>query len=172
MATHGRLHPSSWVLFALVVGILGCGGGGDGGESFLVSGLWSVNGTPGAGTPNPSDSSLGGRACSAAAASAGALPATQINVVQVGSTARGSEVGSDLTFTGTVNDPAQSFTLTSTTPICSQQGSCQVCGAIAGRLPQRGGQQRRRQHLHCGHGKRCVSVQCTITFPPTSATRS
>ena len=172
MATHGRLHPSSWVLFALVVGILGCGGGGGGGESFLVSGLWSVNGTPGAGTPNPSDSSLGGRACSAAAASAGALPATQINVVQVGSTARGSEVGSDLTFTGTVNDPAQSFTLTSTTPICSQQGSCQVCGAIAADFLNAAGNSADVNISIAATGNAACPVRCTITFPPTSATRS
>jgi len=157
--------------YLLLLATLGCGGGG-GGESFLVSGLWSVNGTSGAGTPNPSDDSTGGRACKAAAASVGALPSTQINVVQAGSTAQGSEVGSNLAFTGTVNDPAQSFTLNSTMPICSQQGSCQVCGAIAVDFLNAAGNDANVNISIAASGNAACPVQCTVTFPGTTATRS
>jgi hypothetical protein len=153
---------------ALLLATLGCGGGGGGGgESFLVSGLWSVNAT-GAPAAGAGESPI----CSAVAAQQGGLGSTQINVVQAGNTVAANEVGSGLAFTGTVNTSAQSFTLDSTTPICSQQGACQVCGAFAADFLNAAGNTADVNTTIAATGNAACPIQCTFTFPPTTATRS
>jgi hypothetical protein len=103
---------------------------------------------------------------------AGGLGSTQIDVVQAGNTVSANEVGSGLAFTGTVNTSAQSFTLDSTTPICSQQGACQVCGAFAADFLNAAGNTADVNTTIAATGNAACPIQCTFTFPPTTATRS
>jgi hypothetical protein len=153
-------------LFTLLVVILGCGGGGGGGESFLVSGLWTTAATgPGTASPNSA-------VCNAAAAGAGTLGSTQLNVVQAGNTVTANEVGSSLAFTGTVNSSNQSFTLNSTTPICQQQGACQLCGAAGVDFLNAAGNTADVNVTFGLSGNSACPVQCTVAFPTTTATRS
>jgi hypothetical protein len=167
MRSHRRLHSSTLIGSALMLATLGCGGGGGGGDSFLVSGLWSVNAT-GAPTAGAGENPI----CGTVAAQQGGIGSTQINVVQAGNTVAGTEVGSGLAFTGTVNTPAQSFTLDTTTPICSQQGACQVCGALATDFLNAAGNSADVNITIGATGNAACPVQCTLTFPPTTATRS
>jgi hypothetical protein len=158
----------------LMLGALACGGGGGGGgsESFIVTGVWSLSGSSSAGTPSPSDDSPAGRICSAAAAGAGALPASQINVVQQDGTVTANEVGSTLEFAGTVNSGNQSFQLDSTTPICQRNGACEVCGALGLDFRNAAGNTADVNVALVANGNSACPIQCTITFPPLPGTRS
>ena len=173
MKPNRQLHACLW-LSTFLLGALACGGGGGGGESFIVTGLWTTNATGGPPTPNPSDTSRAGQACNAAAAAVpGGLPATQINVVQQDSTATATEVGSGLAFTGTVNDADQSFTLTSSST-CVTEGSCQACGTFDTDFLNAAGNTADVNVLLTvtGVSPSCAGLACTLTFPPTTASRS
>lgn len=159
-------------LSTLMLGSFACGGGGGGGERFIVTGLWNVNGTSSPGTPSPSDNSPAGSFCNGAAAGFGNLPSTQLNVAQQGGTVTATEVGSPLAFTGTVNNPAQSFTLTSTTPICVRQGACVVCGALGLDFRNAAGNTADVNVAAAFTGNSACPFQCTVNFQTISAARS
>ena len=176
MKPNRRSRPFLW-LSTLLLGALACGGGGggDGGESFVVTGLWTVNATGGPPTANPSDNSRSGRACNAGAATApGGLPATQISVAQQDGTVVASEVGSDLAFTGTVNDSGQSFELISNPGLfCENADGCQLCGTVnADFLNAAGNTADVNVEFNLTGSGSCAGVVCTVTFPPTTASRS
>jgi hypothetical protein len=150
-----------------MLGALACGGGGGGGgESFTVDGLWTVSGTSTPGTPNPDNA-----ACQNAAAVVGSLPPTTLSVVSQDGTATATEVGSDLAFTGTVNDSNQSFTLNSTTPICQTSGSCTVCASVGADFLNAAGNTADVNVAFAATGNSACPVQCTLAFQ-TTATRS
>lgn len=162
-----RAFHLRFLVSTLMLGALACGGGGGGGgESFTVSGLWTQNGTSGAGTPNP-NSGL----CSTVASQTGPLGASTINVVRQDGTVTGTEMGSDFAFTGTANDSNQSFTLNSTTPICQTVGSCVVCGSAGLDFLNAAGNTADVNIAFGFTGNSACPLTCTITFQ-TTATRS
>lgn len=162
-----RAFHSCFLISALTLGALACGGGGGGGESFIVSGLWSVNGTASPGTASPASD-----VCNAAAAGAGPLPATVINVVRQDGTVTATEQGAGgLTFIGTVNDANQSFTLDST-QICVAIGACVVCGAFGVDFLNAAGNTADVNFVFVATGNSACPAQCTVTWSQTTATRS
>jgi hypothetical protein len=171
MKTSKGFHSVLW-LSALLLGALACGGGGDGGgESFIVSGVWSISPT-GPGTPNPSDSSLAGRACTAGATEAGSFSGSQVNVVRQDGTVTANELGSPLEFTGTVDTGNQSFTLNSTTPICVSRGPCTLCGGVGLDFFNAAGNTADVNFAVGFDGNAACPIHCVVTFPTTQATRS
>ena len=162
-----RALCSGFVLSTLMLGAFACGGGGGGGgESFTVNGLWSVAGTSTPGTPNPDSN-----ACRAAADLVGDLPPTTLNVVDQNGTVTATEAGSDLAFTGTVNESNQSFALDSTTPMCQTSGSCTVCGSISADFLNATGNTADVNVAFGASGNAACPGQCTIAFQ-TTGTRS
>jgi len=166
MKLNGAFHLR-FLVSTLMLGALACGGGGGGGgERFIVSGLWSQNGTSTAGTPNPNS----GR-CSTVASQVGPLGASTINVVRQDGTVTATEVGSGLAFTGTADDSNQSFTLNTTTPICVTSGSCQACTAVGADFLNAAGNTADVNFAFGVTGGGSCPGTCTITFQ-TTATRS
>jgi len=164
-----RVKPFSVLASTLMLGALACGGGGGGGgssQSFVVSGFWSVNGSPAPGTPNP-DTNL----CRGIADIVGNLPPTTLNVVSQDGTVTATEVGSDLAFTGTQNPPTQSFSLNSTTPMCQSEGACTVCVSAAVDFLNAAGDSADVNVAFAASGNSACPAQCTIAFQ-TTATRS
>jgi hypothetical protein len=164
MRGYDRLRRS-WIP-ALVL-IAACGGGGGGhGEDFVVPGLWSVNGTSTPGTPSPAEG-----ICATVASATGNLPATTLNVTRDGSAVTANEVGSPLAFTGTADDATQSFSMTSTTPICQTVSGCTVCGSVGVDFLNAAGNDANVDVAFAFTGNSRCPVQCTIAFH-TTGTRS
>ena len=162
-----RTLYAGFLLSTLMLGALACGGGGGGGgESFTVNGLWSVNGTSTAGTPNPANN-----LCNTVASTVGPFPGTTLNVVSQDGTVTATEVASPLAFTGTQNPSNQSFTLNSTTPICQTSGSCTVCGSVGVDFLNAAGDSADVNVAFAATGNSGCPVQCAIAFN-TTATRS
>jgi hypothetical protein len=141
--------------------------GGDGSdESFIVNGLWSVNGTSTPGTPN-SDSDT----CRQIANAVGKFPGTTLDVVQQDGTVTATEVGSSLAFAGTVNESNQSFTFTAMTPQCQTRGSCTVCVTAGADFVDAGGDTADVNLAFAATGNAGCPGQCTLVYS-TTATRS
>jgi hypothetical protein len=168
MKPNKRSHPVLW-LSVLLLGALACGGGGGGGESFIVTGLWSVAPTSSPGTPTPNDD-----LCNRIASTFGPLPGTTLNVVQQDGTVTASEVGSDLTFAGTVNSSNQSFNLVDTLPPsadCQTSGSCTVCATVNSDFLNAAGNTADVNVAFGATGSGSCPVTCTLVFQ-TTGTRS
>lgn len=162
-----RTLYACFLLSTLMLGALACGGGGgEGGESFTVNGLWSVNGTSSPGTPNP-DSGV----CRAAADIIGNLPPQTLNVARGDGTVTATRVSDGGAFTGTANDSNQSFTLNLTTPFCVTSGACTICASAGFDFLNAAGDSADVNIASAATGNSACPVQCTIAFQ-TTATRS
>jgi hypothetical protein len=163
----GTILRLSLLASGLMLADLACGGGGGGGgENFVVSGLWSVNGTSTPGTPNPDSDT-----CRALSDLVGALPPTTLDVVSQDDTVTATEVGSDLTFAGTQNPSNQSFSLNSTAPMCRSSGSCTVCASAGVDFFNAAGDSADVNVAFGASGNSACPGQRTIAFQ-TSGTRS
>jgi hypothetical protein len=116
--------------------------------------------------PNPDNA-----ACQNAAAVVGNLPPTTLNVAGQNGTVTVTEVGSGLAFTGTVNDPNQSFTLSSTTPSCQTSGSCTVCASVGADFLNAAGGSADVNVAFAATGNSACPVQCTLAFQTTATRR-